>query len=303
MTSVAPWTPTYNFADDESPQNLINATALQSQLQLLGQNMADLSVALAEVIGDDNTFVDELVRLRNLHPELSTYINSRVTGTVLTQSLLYYEPVRVAATANVAALVDAQTIDGVAAVSGDRVVLPFQTDASQNGLWIVHEVGDPAPHAAGLWVRTDDLPVGNAVGSGWAVIVREGTAYAETAWMPITGGDDTGIVGTDDIDFMQVFAPFPIPISRGGTGSTTAAGAAASLGFTRKEVHLITGDGVATTFAVTHALSTADLVVSVRATATNEIIICGIVTSSANVSLTFSTAPAGAVQYTVTIVG
>lgn len=296
MSSVDPWAPTFDFENDEEPLNLINAAALQGQLNLLASAQADLYAALAAIQGDDDTLVDALVRIRNLHPELSTYIESNVTGSALTQSLTYRKTVRLAATLNVT-LSAPQTIDGVAAIADDEVILPFQTDEAENGIWVV---------AAGAWTRRSELPAGDAVGSGWAVIVREGTSYAHTAWMPVTGGDDTGIVGTDDIEFMQVFAPFPLPVARGGTGAITAADAATNLGFARKEVNLATviGDGTTTLFVVPHSLGVNDTIVSVRAAVDDLEVMCDQnKSSSASVTLTFATAPAAGVTYVVTIEG
>lgn len=305
MTSVIPWSLSYDFAGDPDPQSQINAEALQAQLYALGAYLADLTDALNRVIRDDDTLTDELVRIRNLHPDVVEYLESAVDGTVSTNSLLYYFPVRAASTANVASLVGAQTIDGIALVSGNRVLLKNQTTASQNGLWIVHEVGDPAPHAAGLWVRTADLPAGEASGSGWGVIVREGTLNGETAWYVVAGGDedDQPVVGTDALAFAPVFAPFPLPVARGGTGATTAAAALTALGAAGKATAQITGDGATLAFVVAHSLGTKLVCVAVQLNSTGEEIVIPTVKTNANVTLTFTTAPGVGVVYDVTIVG
>lgn len=303
MTGVTPWAPTYDFQNDEAPQNLINAAAVQAQLNLLANYLANLEIALGTSIGDDNTLVDGLVRLRNLHADLATYIESRVTGTVLTQSLLYYLPVRLKAVGNVALLAGAQTVDGESAVSLDRVLLADQTDPTENGLWVVHEVGDPAPHAAGLWVRADDLPAGDEAGSGWGVIVAEGTANIDSAWAPVTGSDTTPVVGTDELTFFPVFGPFPIPITRGGTGATTVAGAATALGFMRRATGTITGDAVTKVFVIAHSLATKDVLIGVREDATDEDVLADTKRTVGNVTVTFATAPAALATYTVTIIG
>jgi hypothetical protein len=305
VTSASPWAPTFDFESDPNPQDRVNATALQAQLRALSASLAELYTALETSIRDDDTLTDELVRLRNLHSEVSTYIDTLVTGTTITNSLEYWYPVRAASTEDVASLVDAQTIDGVDLVSGDRVLLKDQTIASQNGLWIVYETGDPAPHAAGLWERADELPADEASGSGWAVCVEEGDLNGETAWMPVTGGDEDEqpVVGTDDLEFMPVFAPFPLPIARGGTGAATAAAARAALGVPGKESDQITGDDVTTSFVVAHSLGTALVFVAVQENATGEEVLVTITKTSANVTLTFATAPADGVVYDVTIVG
>ena len=247
MPSTAPYGPTYDFSTDPDPQQLVNAAALQTQFNLISGNLGDLIASIGVSIRDDNTLSDELVRIRNLHPELATYLDSKHAGTALTQALDYFYPVRAASTGNVVNLYDNQTIDGVALVSGDRVLLKNQTTASQNGLWIVHNTGDPSPHAAGLWTRADDLPAGTAP-TGWAVMVREGTVNIATAWAMLAGdslGGAAPTVGTNALSFFSVFSFGTLPIIRGGTGATTAAGARASLGAVGKAIiSPITGDGV-----------------------------------------------------------
>ncbi|WP_243459129.1 phage tail protein [Pseudomonas fluorescens] len=82
------------------------------------------------------------------------------------------QSVRVAATANVV-LNGAQQIDGVAVVAGDRVLLPNQTLAKDNGLWIV---------ANGDWTRANDANVSAKVTPGLTVMVEEGTLNGDSLW-------------------------------------------------------------------------------------------------------------------------
>lgn len=269
MPSTQPYGPTFNFADDPAPQDLVNAQALQGQLQLIAANLADLILALGISIRDDNTLTDELVRLRNLHPELRLYLDSRLAGTVLTQNLTYLLPVKGATVANLASLASpgtGPTIDGVTYVAGDRILVKDQTNKTQNGIWIVQTSG------AGAWTRATDMPAGAAIDSNTGVVVRSGTSQGETAWQrrpaPTSTNPDVypaaPVVSTNPQDFFQIYGPFPVPVGKGGTGATTAAGARTNLGAAGKFVGTITGDGTTTTFTLTHNLGT--VAVSVECT-------------------------------------
>jgi hypothetical protein len=74
-------------------------------------------------------------------------------------------PVRLATTANIT-LSAPQTIDGVAAVAEDRVLVKNQTTGSQNGVYIVK---------AGAWARAFDMEEGVAAW-GAVILVIAGTA-------------------------------------------------------------------------------------------------------------------------------
>jgi hypothetical protein len=75
----------------------------------------------------------------------------------------------------------------------------------------------------------------------------------------------------------------------------------------RKVVATISGDGSTTAFAVTHNLNTKDVVVSVRGTTapySDLIIQPDVATSTVNaVSVSFATAPAVGVAFSVTVIG
>lgn len=119
------------------------------------------------------------------------------------QGLDIKDSCRAVAVANVA-LTGEQTIDDVALVAGDRVLLVGQTNPVQNGIFIV---------SAGAWSRSTDMAAGsNAAGN--FTFIEEGTLYAQTGWVcnqPIPNA----VVGTDPLGFTQF---------SGATGGVTGSG-------------------------------------------------------------------------------
>jgi hypothetical protein len=113
--------------------------------------------------------------------------------------------VRAASTANLA-LAGAQTIDGVACVAGDRVLVKDQAVASQNGVYVV---------AAGAWSRATDADAAAELLPGRAVAVSEGTVNADSLWMLTTSGPIT--VGTTGLVFDDV------PVTKGRAQTITGA--------------------------------------------------------------------------------
>lgn len=78
---------------------------------------------------------------------------------------------RAATTANIT-LSGAQTIDGVAIVAGDRVLVKNQTTAAQNGIYVA---------AAGAWSRATNMDSWDEVVSAYTFI-QSGTTQTGTAW-------------------------------------------------------------------------------------------------------------------------
>ena len=111
----------------------------------------------------------------------------------LSSSTAIKGPVRVATTANIS-LSGEQTIDGVAVVTGDRVLVRSQTAPSENGIY----VADTGP-----WRRAKDFSRTTDVRTGTQIYVTHGSLYAASGWYvstanPITIGT-TGIVFTQNV--------------------------------------------------------------------------------------------------------
>lgn len=102
-----------------------------------------------------------------------------------TAGIYWKAPVLVSTTANIT-LSGEQTIDGVL-TSASRVLVPFQSDASENGIYV---------SAAGAWTRATPLDTW-AEFPGAAVIVKQGSTYADTAWLCTV--NDGGTLGVTDI--------------------------------------------------------------------------------------------------------
>lgn len=98
-------------------------------------------------------------------------------------------PCRVATTANIT-LNGTQTIDGIAVVADDRVLVKNQTDASENGVYVC-DTGD--------WSRDVDFNGNRDVVKGTIITVNTGTINTNTLWRITTANPI--VIGTSDIDF------------------------------------------------------------------------------------------------------
>lgn len=96
----------------------------------------------------------------------------------------YKEAVKVATIANgtlATAFANGQTIDGVALVTGDRILIKNQSTATQNGIYTVNASGAPT--------RATDFDTAGAETNAGAIIpVQSGTNLAGTTWQCVVGG-------------------------------------------------------------------------------------------------------------------
>lgn len=114
------------------------------------------------------------------------YVDSKIAG------LTWKNAVKVATTTNIT-LSGTQTIDGVAVLVSNRILVKDQTDTTENGIYVV---------SAGAWSRATDMdqttPL-NELNSA-AVFVERGTLYADTGWTQMHSVDT---LGTDPVVFVQ----------------------------------------------------------------------------------------------------
>jgi len=96
-----------------------------------------------------------------------------------------------AATTGAVTLSAPQTIDGVALVAGDRVLVKNQGTASENGIYIVQAAG---------WTRSADMDAWTEV-PGAFCFVEQGTINGDTGW--VCTSNQGGTLGTTPITFVQ----------------------------------------------------------------------------------------------------
>ena len=103
--------------------------------------------------------------------------------------------VRLASTAALTLTTDVEngdSLDGIALVTGDRILLKDQADASENGIYVVAASGAPS--------RAADADQGDLTGGAF-FFVEEGNTNADNGFVCTTNGTPT--LGTDDIVFAQ----------------------------------------------------------------------------------------------------
>jgi hypothetical protein len=114
--------------------------------------------------------------------------------------------VKVATTANIT-LSGTQTIDDIAVVADDRVLVKDQSTASENGVYVV---------AAGAWSRADDADTFDKH-AGAFFFVEEGTTNADNGFVGTV--DTGGTLDTTDITFVQFSGAGQITAGTGLTKS------------------------------------------------------------------------------------
>jgi len=82
------------------------------------------------------------------------------------------------------------TVDGVSLAANDRVLLKNQTNADENGIWVVTTLGTGAN---GVWDRAEDFDADVEVTANVFTFIAEGTTNADTGWVLTT--DDAIIIG------------------------------------------------------------------------------------------------------------
>lgn len=223
------------------------------------------------------------------------YVDTAVTG------LSWKSAVRVATTANIT-LSAPQTIDGVAVVAGDRVLVKNQTTSQNNGIYLV---------AAGAWTRTTDNDTAAEM-LGAAVMAQEGTANQNTQWIqtvdaaitlnttPLTwsqfGGGQAYTAGNGLLLSANAFSAVA------DTGIlVTGSGIAVNSAVVVKKYAVTIGNGSLTSIAVNHALNTKDVTFSVRQVSDDAFVECDAVSTDVNnLTLSFAVAPtASALRVTV----
>ncbi len=180
------------------------------------------------------------------------------------------DPVRVATTAAIT-LSGTQTIDGVAVIAGDRVLVKDQGSAPTNGVYVV---------AAGAWARATDADASAELPSGSSIFVSEGTANADTTYVLSTNAPI--VLNTTALAFTlysragaieagagltrtgtTIALTSPVAIANGGTAGTTAATARTGLGVRAAPQEFLLGDGSATAFVLTHNINSRAVVIQV----------------------------------------
>jgi hypothetical protein len=222
------------------------------------------------------------------------------------------EPARAATTANgtlASAYENGDSIDGVTLATGDRILIKNQSSGAENGIYTVNATGAPT--------RATDADSAGELKAGTTVYVAEGTVNGDKEFSLTTDGTIT--IGTTATTWGQT----------GGSGTTYSAGNGLALASTTFSVLLDSnsgmsvsgtglkidtavvarkysaniGNGSSTSIAVNHALGTRDVTVSVHDASTFEEVEVDVVkTDTANVTVTFATAPASN-AYRVTVIG
>lgn len=152
------------------------------------------------------------------------YVDTQITN--VTTLFTSKGTVRVASVVNgllASAFANASTVDGIALVTGDRILLKAQTTQGENGLYVVAASGAPT--------RATDMDTWGEVSGAW-VTVQQGTANADTVWL--STADTGGTLGTTAITWVN-------PISTAGMQAAN---------FVSKETPTGAINGVNTTFTL-----------------------------------------------------
>lgn len=167
------------------------ASSFSASYELIDGNTIIRSDGLTVMGADLNLGSFKIVNLGT--PILGTDAANKLYVDGVAQGLDLKQSVRAASVADLT-LSGAQTVDGVALIAGDRILVKDQAAAEDNGIYDV---------AAGAWPRSADADnsPGGEVTSGMFTFVTEGTVNAGKGFVLIT--PDPIVLGTTLLSFTQ----------------------------------------------------------------------------------------------------
>lgn len=183
------------------------STATQTALDLKADSSALGSYAPLASPTFTGTVILPATGTGGLEAATKNYVDAVATG------LQIKDAVRVATTAAgtlATSFADGSVVDGVTLVTGDRILIKNQADASQNGIYDVQATGAPVRSA-----DADNSP-SSEVKTGMFAWVTDGTTNGSTQWVMTTTGAIT--LGSTNLTFVQF-----------GGGATYSAGSGLSL--------------------------------------------------------------------------
>lgn len=216
MSSIVLNARTSNYqADPVGKPNLAN---MDGDMVKLYENDGRIATSLNALLRDDDAIKDQILRLRMMHPETIAVMAQKGDWSAK-------EAVKCATTQDLA-LTGGGTVDGYVLVTGNRILVKDQTNAVQNGIWVVN--------TAGAWTRATDADGVGELDNAF-VLVSFGTVNASTSWV-VAGEGLTP--GTSIINWAAYAWQGSSPL-----GGSTSGG---SLGTSVKAApYLATGNGIA----------------------------------------------------------
>ena len=277
----------YNSTSDVVKyQDDVGVKILASTAYVLALRLDQFAVPTADVSMNSQKITNLGTPSASTDAATKWYVDSLANGTDWKNS------VRVISTANIT-LSGEQTIDSVSVVAGNRVLVAWQTDGEDNGIYVC---------ASGAWSRSTDADSSAEVTAAMSVFVEEGTVYADTQRRLTTNWTIT--LGTTELVFAQIGA---------GTSYTEWAwidisGWTISIDTTvvsRKVSATITADSSTTDFVITHSLWTRDVIVQVAQSWSPYATVLVDVerNSTSQVTVKFAVAPTTGTDYRVTVMG
>jgi hypothetical protein len=128
--------------------------------------------------------------------DMTATYSSRLTG--IETSVAVKAPVRAATTADIT-LSGEQSVDGIALVDGDRVLVKDQTAASENGIYVV---------STGAWARARDFDGSSEISHGTLTYVTQGSTLSNTLWALNTATPSIGSA----LPFIQLLFSGSLPL-------------------------------------------------------------------------------------------
>ena len=161
------------------------------------------------------------------HAVTVKYVNDRVNGLDIT-GLNIKESVALSTTEDISLNNTTTFIDGVTVSNGDRILVKHQTDAKENGIYVVNN---------GVWTRASDFNNGDEVKNVF-VFVENGTVNAAKGFIQSNPGFAT--IGQDDITFTQFNGTYAFDAGAGLSKEGNTLNIESSLNFVNEMTGLTT---------------------------------------------------------------